>query len=117
MERPTLPDDLLAAFAQLDSADALALLLDDLLTPAELKSVRERWEIVKLLASGRSQRAVRDALGVSITTVSRGASQYRYGGGGFNAAFTAIAGAGLPDPRHPARRQAPQADSPREPNP
>lgn len=97
--RPTLPKDLLVALTQLDGPDAVALLLDDLLTPAEVRSLGERWLIVKRLVAGDSQRAVRDALNVSISTVSRGAKQVRYGCGGFDLAFDALAAAGHQDPR------------------
>ena len=107
VDRPALPDDLLVALTRLDGADAVALLLDDLLTPAEVRSVGERWQIVKRLAAGDSQRKVRDTLNVSITTVSRGANQVRYGAGGFYLAFDALVRAGYPDPRQPAASPKP----------
>ena len=66
---PRLPDDLVAVLAALDE-EGLRLLLSDLLTPAEKKALSERWAIVKGLAGGRSQREVRDSVGVSISTVS-----------------------------------------------
>ncbi|MCO4763919.1 MAG: hypothetical protein KC502_20565 [Myxococcales bacterium] len=97
--RPALPSDLLLALTRLGSPADVAQLLDDLLTPAEVSSLGERWEIVKRLAAGESQRTVRDALSVSITTVSRGAKQYRYGTGGFDLAFDSLAGSDYPDPR------------------
>ena len=99
MERPKLPQDLLSVLALLERPEQLQALLADLLSPSETKSVGERWELVKLLAAGHSQRAVRDQVGVSITTVSRGASQYRYGAGGFDIAFDALAASGGADPR------------------
>lgn len=99
MPRPTLPPDLLEVFASLDDPAAVASLLEDILTPAETDALRERWAIVKLLAAGRSQRAVRDEVGVSITTVSRGSRQLKYGGGGFALAFDALVELGHPDPR------------------
>lgn len=111
-DRPELPLDLLAALAQLDTPAGLAQLLDDLLTPAEVRSVGERWAIVKRIAAGESQRAVRDALQVSITTVNRGAKQYRDGSGGFDLAFDTLQRAGFTDPR-PTR--GPAAAKPRRP--
>lgn len=96
---PALPADLIAVLAKIDDNATLRRLLSDLLTPAEKRAVGERWQIVKRLAAGESQRAVRDALGVSISTVSRGSRQLRYGHGGFDLAFDALAAAGLPDPR------------------
>ncbi len=96
---PRLPDDLIAVLASLDEDPSLRLLLSDLLTPAEKKALTERWAIVKNLAAGSSQREVRDAVGVSISTVSRGARQLRYGHGGFELAFDTLAELGLGDPR------------------
>lgn len=93
MPPPRLPDDLLAVLGLLEP-EPLQRLCDDLLTPAEVAAIGERWEIVKRLAAGESQRAIRDALGVSIATVSRGSRQLRYGSGGFAFAFDALASSG-----------------------
>ncbi len=96
---PALPEDLIAVLAATDDDTTLRRLLSDLLTPAEKRAVGERWQIVKRLAAGESQRAVRDAVGVSISTVSRGSRQLQYGHGGFDLAFDTLAELGLPDPR------------------
>ena len=61
MKTPRPPRDLLAVLAGLDDADAIGDLLVDLLTPAEVDAIAERWAIVKALAEGHTQRAVRDA--------------------------------------------------------
>lgn len=94
-----LPKDLLRVLAHLRDPEAIQNLVNDLLTPAELKSVGERWSIVNHLAAGRTQREVRDELGVAIATVSRGAHQLRSGHGGFDLAFSAMHELGLEDPR------------------
>lgn len=80
---PTLPDDLLTALRGLDSVDALRRALADLLTPSEIEALTERWEIVKRLDDGMTQRAISEAIGASVTTVSRGSRQLKYGAGGF----------------------------------
>lgn len=98
MPRPTLPNDLIAVLESMPH-DALRRLLSDLLSPAEVDAVAERWEIVKLLASGHSQRDVRDALGVGVATVSRGSRQLKYGHEGFADAFDALPALGFSDPR------------------
>ncbi|MEZ4471534.1 MAG: Trp family transcriptional regulator [bacterium] len=85
---PTLPPDLLAVLADLPPAD-LERVLVDLLTPAEVAFVSERWAIVKYLALGLSQRQVVAETGAGIATVSRGAQQLRYGTGGFALALAA----------------------------
>ncbi len=90
MPRPTLPQELLDVLASLHDAGEVARLLDDLLTPAEIEAFGDRWAIVRLLAAGHSQREVRDQVGVSITTVSRGSRQLKYGTGGFQHALALL---------------------------
>ena len=85
--------------AALDDELVMSRFLRDIFTPSEVEAIGERWGIVKLLAAGASQRTVRDALGVSIGTVSRGARQLKYGEDGFAAAFDVLGELGLDDPR------------------
>ena len=101
MPRPQLPPDLVAVLVAADE-DVLRRLLADLLSPSETDAVTERWEIVKLLAQGLSQREIRDRLGAGVATVSRGSKQLKYGNDGFAAAFDALAGLGFADPRKEA---------------
>jgi Trp operon repressor len=42
-----------------------------LLTPREIREISERWNIVKLLDAGVSQREITEKLNCSITTVTR----------------------------------------------
>jgi TrpR-related protein YerC/YecD len=90
-QAPPLPADLVNVLASFRSPSDLALVLTDLLTPAEIRSVAERWEIVKRLDAGEPQRRVRDELGVSVTTVSRGSRGLQYGVGGFRIALDRLA--------------------------
>lgn len=87
---PALPAELLRALSRLDRVEDVALLLADLLTPAEIEAVGERWQIVQRLVAGQSQREVAEELGVSITTVSRGSRQLKYGVGGIEVARRAL---------------------------
>lgn len=87
-----MPPELLAALARLDDPADIGALLADLLSPAERSALAERWAIVSLLRQGRSQRAVRDAVGCSIATVSRGAALVQSGGAGLRRAFEALRG-------------------------
>lgn len=50
----------------------LAEILDDLLTPAEVKDLEERIAIVQYLLMGTPQREIAKKLHVSISKVSRG---------------------------------------------
>lgn len=105
-ERESLPEDLLHVIAALDEPEALTQLFSDLLSPSEIRSVRERWAIVTQLAHGKTQREVRSTVGVAIATVSRGAQQLRYGSGGFRLAFRTLAALGLPHPPAPAEEDS-----------
>ncbi len=58
-------------------------LLDDLLTPQELTEMAERINIVRLLKQEKTQRDIAQELGISVTTVNRGARMLKYGTGWF----------------------------------
>lgn len=60
---------------------ALRALLTDLLTPQEAETLLERVEILRLLNAGATQREVAAKLGISVTTVNRGARVIKYGTG------------------------------------
>lgn len=99
--QPQLPDDLLQVLASLGEAQQIGLLLSDLLTPQEVEALTERWWIAQRLSRGEPQRAVAEALQVSITTVSRGARSLKYGTGGFDLALRTLAQLGDAAPEHP----------------
>lgn len=65
-----------------NAADAKQLLAD-LLTPQERGKLAERWQLVKLLANGMTQRTVAKKLKISISKVTRGSRQLQFGSGGF----------------------------------
>lgn len=71
--------------------EGVDLFLRDLLTPAEIETLGERWEIIKQLANGKSQRSISESVGASVTTVSRGNRQLKYGEGGFQRALEQLA--------------------------
>jgi|GEM_PF-604525 len=61
----------------------LKKVLSDILTPAELREMSARWQIVKHLAKGESHRAIGMDLHISIATVARGAKALAGTSGGF----------------------------------
>ncbi|MFA6259192.1 MAG: Trp family transcriptional regulator [Candidatus Peribacteraceae bacterium] len=75
--------DLYALFASVETEQEAAQLLSDILTPQEIESVAERWQIVQGLARDIPQREVAAKLGVSISKVTRGSRMLQYGSGGF----------------------------------
>ena len=59
------------------------MLLNDILTPQELESVAERWQLIQALASGKPQREIAHDLKLSISKITRGSRMLKYGSGGF----------------------------------
>ena len=57
--------------------------LKDLLTPKEYEVLALRWQIVKLLAEGLTQREITEQLHIAIATVSRGSRELHDEDGAF----------------------------------
>jgi TrpR family transcriptional regulator, trp operon repressor len=70
-----------------DDEKELQSILEDLLTPAEVKDLEERIAIVQHLLTGEPQRAVAKKLKVSISKVSRGSLLLHCGKGALAAAL------------------------------
>jgi len=51
--------------------------LKEILTPSELKSFSSRWDIVKLLAEGTTQRKIAHDLHLSLCNITRGSKELR----------------------------------------
>ena len=80
-------DDTLAELASLlaDTNDAELIydFLSAMLTPTEQQKIILRWELVRLLEQGMSQRAVAEELGVSLCKITRGSHELQHGPPGF----------------------------------
>jgi TrpR family trp operon transcriptional repressor len=72
--------ELLSSIEDKKEAD---LLLQDILTPQEIESLAERWQLIQMLAKGLPQRDVAEKLNISISKVTRGSRMLQYGSGGF----------------------------------
>lgn len=70
-------------FASISSEKEAEKLLQDILTPQELSSVAERWQLVQMLHAGVPQREIAKKLGISISKITRGSREMQYGSGGF----------------------------------
>jgi TrpR-related protein YerC/YecD len=71
-DRAALRTELCAALLTPPDGEAMAHLLDDLCTPAEIDSLAERWHVARLLdGASLSYRDIHDATGVSTTTIVR----------------------------------------------
>lgn len=67
-----LTAELCAALLAPADADEMRRLLVDLCTPAEIRTLAERWHVARLLdGTGLSYREIHDATGVSTTTIVR----------------------------------------------
>jgi TrpR family trp operon transcriptional repressor len=75
--------ELYRLFSAVKGEKEAELLLTDILTPQELESLAERWQLVKALHAGMPQRDIAEKLGISISKVTRGSSALKFGKGGF----------------------------------
>lgn len=67
-----LSEDLCRALLAPRSAEEMARLLADLCTPAEIRTLAERWHVARLLdRNGLSYREIHEGTGVSTTTIVR----------------------------------------------
>ena len=67
-----LTDDLCEALLTARNPEDLRLLLLDLCTPAEIRTLAERWHVARLLAETElPYREIHDRTGVSTTTIVR----------------------------------------------
>lgn len=63
------------------SQEDMEWVVEDLFTPNEIIGLAERIVLLKSLKEGKTQREVATELGISVTTVSRGARVLKYGRG------------------------------------
>jgi len=86
------------ALLSLRSVDEMRAFLDDLCTPAERESMRDRWSVVPHLLVGEPYWRIHESTAVSITTIGRVARCLDQGAGGYALAAGRVARA-----RKPAR--------------
>ncbi len=89
-----LTADLCSALLTPDNPSEMERLLLDLCTPAEIRTLAERWHVARLLdGTSLSYRDIHDATGVSTTTVVRVARFLRdERNGGYRRAIDALGG-------------------------
>jgi len=56
-------------------AKVMADFLKDILTPSEVQTIALRWELLKRLLEGKSQRTIAAELGVSLCKITRGSRE------------------------------------------
>ncbi|MBT4120115.1 MAG: hypothetical protein HOG89_04195 [Candidatus Peribacter sp.] len=75
--------ELYQLFSSIKDDKEAKLLIEDLLTPQEVASLAERWQLIQELNKGTPQRDIAKKLGVSISKITRGSRMLQYGSGGF----------------------------------
>lgn len=74
---------LFRVITELPDEAAARRFLEDLCTPAELRSMADRWHVARLLHEGMSYRNIYERTGVSTATVTRVSRAMSYGSGGY----------------------------------
>lgn len=69
--------DVARTLASIDDEDLMLELLTELLTPAELHRIEQRWQLVQLLEEGVSQREIARRLGISLCNITRGSRELK----------------------------------------
>jgi TrpR family transcriptional regulator, trp operon repressor len=69
--------EIAAVLASLPAAEDVERFLASLLTPGESAEIGMRWELVKRLAAGTSQRAIARDLGLSLCKITRGSRELK----------------------------------------
>lgn len=75
--------DLYELFASVENEKEARQLLEDMMTPQELASLAERWQLIQELHKGTAQREIAKKLNISISKITRGSRMLQYGSGGF----------------------------------
>jgi TrpR family trp operon transcriptional repressor len=65
-------NELADALVSIEDREKMKRILEELLTPAELKNLELRWELMKNLAEGIPQREIARRHGISLCKITRG---------------------------------------------
>ena len=63
--------------AHSDDAELIEEFLFSILTPSEQETIAARWELVKLIDRGVSQRKISEMLGLSLCKITRGSKELK----------------------------------------
>ncbi|HBD93304.1 MAG: hypothetical protein A2015_05035 [Spirochaetes bacterium GWF1_31_7] len=66
-------DEFSNVFLQLKNKNDIQSFLKEILTENEISDLRLRWELLKMLKAGRSQRSIAKELKISLCKITRGA--------------------------------------------
>jgi len=66
-------DELARVFAGGDDREEMKDFFEEIFTPSEVRDFALRWELMKMLRQGVTQREIGAALGISLCKITRGA--------------------------------------------
>lgn len=69
--------EIAAVLSVTDDQEQIEAFLKSILTKNEIDEISARWELVKLLDNGMSQRKIADRLGVSLCKITRGSRELK----------------------------------------
>ena len=69
--------EIAAALAATGDEEQIEAFLKSILTRNEVVEIMSRWELVKLLNSGMSQRKISERLGLSLCKITRGSKELK----------------------------------------
>lgn len=83
MESQHKMKNLYQAILSLESEEACAHFLEDIMTPKELKDLGDRLEVAQLLYDGKTYGKITEKTGMSSTTIARINRTLHHGAGGY----------------------------------
>lgn len=75
--------ELIKILCEITDHNLMQKFLDDLLSKSEFSDIKTRWQIIKQLDSGITQRKISKDLKVSISKITRGSLELKNKKGGF----------------------------------
>ena len=76
-------DQIAGILAKIEDRKLIREFLICILTKYEIKEIAGRWELVKLLYDGMSQRRIAEQLGMSLCKITRGSKELKKQGSAF----------------------------------
>jgi TrpR family trp operon transcriptional repressor len=76
-------DQIAGILARIEDRTLIREFLICILTKYEIKEIAGRWELVKLLYEGMSQRRIAEQLGMSLCKITRGSKELKKRGSAF----------------------------------
>ena len=65
--------EIASVFAQIQDEEIMSRFFEEIFTQAERKDISLRWELMRMLKKGVSQRKIATELGISLCKITRGA--------------------------------------------